>query len=478
MNWNTFNWLLLTPEIVILTTAVFIILTDLFISDKEDKSILSWIEFIGLVTAFYTTFRLYPGELFGNLFVIDNIAIFAKQLLIGITALVVLASIDYVKQLPAHQGEYYFLLLFATLGMLFMASASELITIFISLEFASLCCIILSAYLKRDPKSSEAGLKYFLIGVLSSAILLYGMSFIYGLTGTTFLSGIGYKVLCGVDQPEALILAIILLIAGFSFKISAVPFHMWAPDTYEGAPTPVTTYLATASKIAGFVIIIRIFMEAFIGIKTEWVMIMAVLSALSMGIGNLCAVPQTNIKRMLAYSSIGHAGYMLIGLSVVTWMSISSIMLYLLVYSLASLGVFLVVIAFSNQTGSDEIESYAGLHKRAPFLALSMLLCLVSMAGIPPLAGFIGKFYLFAGAIKQGVIWLPAVGVLFSVVSVYYYFGIVKAMYFKAPIDESKIASSFPLNMALFISVIGIIIIGIYPSPFLKIATSAIKMFF
>lgn len=482
MNWNTFNWLLLTPEIVILTTSIFIILTDLFISDKEDKSILGWIGFIGLVTAFYTTFRLYPGELFGNLFVIDNMAIFAKQLLIGITALVVLASIDYIKRLPAHQGEYYFLLLFATLGMLFMASASELITIFISLEFASLCCIILSAYLKMDPKSSEAGLKYFLIGVFSSAILLYGMSFIYGLTGTTFLSEIGYRVLSGVAQPEVLnrvlILAIILLIAGFSFKIAAVPFHMWAPDTYEGAPTPVTTYLATASKIAGFVIIIRIFMEAFIGINTEWVMIMAVLSVLSMGIGNLCAIPQTNIKRMLAYSSIGHAGYMLIGLSVITEMSIGSIMLYLLVYSLASLGVFLVVIAFSNQTGSDEIESYAGLHKRAPFLALSMLLCLVSMAGIPPLAGFIGKFYLFAGAIKQGIIWLPAVGVIFSVVSVYYYFGIVKAMYFKAPIDESKIASSFPFNIALFISVASIIIIGIYPSPFLKIATSAIKMFF
>lgn len=473
IDWSKFDWSLLAPELTLFITAMVMIVFDLVLPKGKDRILLGWLSIIGLIIGFITTFTLKQGELFGGMFVIDRLAVFSKQLLLAITVLVTLSSLDYVKKLPANQGEYYYLLVFATLGMLFMTSCAEFITIFISLELASLSCIILTGYLKKDPKSCEAGVKYLLFGVLSSAVLLYGMSFMYGLTGTTFLKNMAIDAVSPI-----VILGIILLIAGFGFKIAAVPFHMWVPDTYEGAPTPITTYLATASKIAGFIVILRVFLTCFAAIKIDWLILMAALSVLSMGLGNLCAIPQTNIKRMLAYSSIAHAGYILIGLAVVTSVGIGSILLYLLVYSLASLGAFLVVIAFSNQTGSDTIEDYAGLWKRAPFLALAMLFSLVSMAGIPPLAGFIGKFYLFAGAIKEGLIWLPITGVLFSVVSVYYYFAVVKAMYLKEPVDATPIVTSKPLLIGIFIAVISIIVIGIYPSPFLNSAMVAIKSFF
>lgn len=473
IDWSKFDWSLLGPEMTLFITAMTIIGIDLFLPKDKDRILLGWLGVIGLIIGFIITFTLKSGELFGGMFVIDRLAIFSKQLLLAITILVVLSSLDYVKKFSSHQGEFYCLLVFATLGMLFMTSCAEFITIFISLELASLSCIILVGYLKKDPKSCEAGVKYLLFGVLSSAVLLYGMSFMYGITGTTFLKDMV------IDSTSPIVLlCIILLIAGFGFKIASVPFHMWVPDTYEGAPTPITTYLATASKVAGFVVLLRIFLVCFVNVAIDWVVLVAVLSVLSMGLGNLCAIPQVNIKRMLAYSSIAHAGYILIGLVVMTYISIGSIILYLLVYSLASLGAFLVVIAFSNQTGSDTIEDYAGLSKRAPLLALAMLLSLVSMAGIPPLAGFMGKFYIFAGAIKEGLIWLPVAGVLFSVVSVYYYFGVVKAMYLKEPINSTPIVTSKPLTIGIFISVISIIAIGIYPAPFLNCAMLAVKSFF
>ncbi|MEW6606180.1 MAG: NADH-quinone oxidoreductase subunit N [bacterium] len=473
IDWSKFDWSLLGPEITLFATAISILVIDLFLPKGKDRTILGWLGVIGLIIGFITTLTLKSGEIFGGMFVIDKLAIFSKQLLLAITGLVILSSLAYVKKLPSNQGEYYYLLVLATMGMLFMTSCAEFISIFISLELASLSCIILTGYLKKDPKSCEAGVKYLLFGVLSSAILLYGISFLYGLTGSTFLKDISPDSLSPI-----VLLSIVLLMAGFGFKIATAPFHMWVPDTYEGAPTPITTYLATASKLAGFVVILRVFLVCFVDIKVDWLPLMAVLSVLSMGLGNLCALPQTNIKRMLAYSSIAHAGYILIGLAVTTELGIGSIILYLLVYSLASLGAFLVVIAFSNQTGTDEISDYAGLWKRAPLLALAMLLSLVSMAGIPPLAGFIGKFYLFAGAIKQGLIWLPVMGVLFSVVSVYYYFTVVKVMYLKPPVDTTPIAISKSLGIGIFIAVISIIVIGIYPAPFLNCAIFAIKSFF
>ncbi len=469
IDWSKFDWSLLNPELIIFGAAILVIVIDLIL--PKGKGISGWLTIIGLLAGLSSTFTLRQGELFGGMLVMDNMAIFSKQLLLVITTLVVLSSLNY--KLPANRSEYYCLLLLATLGMLFMVSAAEFITLFISLELASLSCIILAGYLKKDPKSAEAGVKYLLFGVLSSAVLLYGISFLYGLTGSTFL-----KDICPETMSPIVLLGIVLLMAGFGFKIAAAPFHMWVPDTYEGAPTPITTYLATASKVAGFVVILRVFLVCFVDIKVDWLMLMAVLSVLSMGLGNLCALPQTNIKRMLAYSSIAHAGYILIGLAVVTDVGIGAVILYLLVYSLASLGAFLVVIAFSNQTCSDTIEDYAGLWKRAPLLALAMLLSLVSMAGIPPLAGFIGKFYLFAGAIKEGLIWLPVVGVLFSVVSVYYYFVVVKIMYFKEPKESTPIITSKSLSLSILISVISIIVIGIYPAPFLNLAMLAIKSFF
>jgi NADH-quinone oxidoreductase subunit N len=342
----------------------------------------------------------------------------------------------------------------------------------------------------KDSKSTEASLKYMLLGAIASAILLYGMAFIFGFTGKTQLGDIANVIkatnLAGGTSNPGLLLGIVLLIAGFGFKIAAFPFQMWVPDVYEGAPTPITAYLSVASKAAGFAIILRIFYSAFsipTWLSQDWGMIFAVLAAIGMTVGNIVAIPQANIKRMLGYSSIAQAGYIMLGIATMGFSQISniigqsSLLFFLVGYTVTNLGAFIAVIAISNKVGSDLISDYAGMGKRSPLLALALTLCLISLTGIPPTAGFMAKFYIFGAAVQHNLLWLVIIAVLNSVISAYYYLRIVKVMWINEPKSEEKVSSSVGLRVALFISCLGVILLGVLPNYAMKLAEMAAKMF-
>jgi len=472
------NLFLLLPEISLIIVGVVIICLDLLVGE-ENKSVLGYLAFIGLIFPLALTLALAGRNesSFGNALVIDPLAIFFKVLFLVAAGLVILASIDYAQRLPIMQGEYYALVLFATAGMMFMASTRELISIYISLELTSITLYILAASIKNDAKSGESGLKYMLLGALSSAGLLYGMALIYGSTGTTVLN----DVAAAISQrgvTAAVVLGLVFLAAGFGFKISAVPFHMWAPDVYEGAPTPVTAFLAVASKAAGFAVVMRVFATGLGPAHGIWPSVFAVLAAVTMTLGNVVALRQDNIKRMLAYSSIAHAGYMAMGVASATTSASSGIMLYLAAYALTNIGAFVAIIAFSNRLQSDDINDYAGLFRRAPLVSIGLALCLLSLAGIPPMAGFISKVYLFLAAYEAGLAWLVVLGLFNSAISMYYYVRVVRVMFLKEPSARESLATSANLGVALFVSVAGLLVLGIYPSPVLQAATQAAQVLF
>jgi len=420
---------------------------------------------------------------------VDSFAIFFKLLFLGIAALVILASVDYASKLARFQGEYYALVLLSTLGMMLMAATTELISIYIALELTSISLYVLVGFLK-DPKSTEASLKYLLLGAVASAVLLYGMALVFGTTGETQLGEIAQVIQAMSLQTTlaspALILGIVLLIAGFGFKIAAIPFHMWVPDVYEGAPTPITAYLSVGSKAAGFAIILRVFYSAFgfpEWLSLNWGLVFAVLAAASMTLGNVVAIPQTNIKRMLGYSSIAQAGYLMVGLATIgvspaaDVLGRSGVLFFLAGYAVANLGAFIAIIAISNKLDSDLIQDYSGMSKRAPLLALALTLCLISLIGMPPAAGFMAKFYIFSGAVQHDLLWLVIIAVINSVISAYYYLRVVKVMWFGEPASEEKVGSSGALRIALSLSCLGVLLLGIIPGCIMNLAESAARMF-
>ena len=458
------------------------ILLDLVIKQKK---VLAAFTVVALAIPIAFTVMLW-GESessFGGMLVLDGFSLFFKFLILSIAALVIISSVDYVNKFARFQGEYYALILFSAGGLMLMASTGELISIYVALELSSISLYALVSFLK-DSKSSEAGLKYMILGAISSAVLLFGMAFVYGLTGTTHLDQIADKVSALVSSGQlwdspALILGMILMVAGFGFKIASVPFQMWVPDVYEGAPTPITAYLSVASKAAGFAVILRVFYTAF-GIpllSDSWALVFAVLGAISMTIGNVVALAQTNIKRMLGYSSIAHAGYLMVGLAAVSSLGRSGILFFLATYALSNLGAFIAIIAISNKTGSDEISDYTGMARRSPVLALVLAFCLISLIGIPPTGGFIAKIYIFNAAIQQDLLWLVIIAVLNSVISAYYYLRVVKVMYIGTPASEEAVPSSIPLRAALAITSLGVLLLGIYPWLVLRLAESAVGMF-
>ncbi len=458
------------------------ILLDLVIKQKK---VLAAFTVVALAIPIAFTVMLW-GESessFGGMLVLDGFSLFFKFLILSIAALVIISSVDYVNKFARFQGEYYALILFSAGGLMLMASTGELISIYVALELSSISLYALVSFLK-DSKSSEAGLKYMILGAISSAVLLFGMAFVYGLTGTTHLDQIADKVSALVSSGQlwdspALILGMILMVAGFGFKIASVPFQMWVPDVYEGAPTPITAYLSVASKAAGFAVILRVFYTAF-GIpllSDSWALVFAVLGAISMTIGNVVALAQTNIKRMLGYSSIAHAGYLMVGLAAVSYLGRSGILFFLATYALSNLGAFIAIIAISNKTGSDEISDYTGMARRSPVLALVLAFCLISLIGIPPTGGFIAKIYIFNAAIQQDLLWLVIIAVLNSVISAYYYLKVVKVMYVGTPASEEAVPSSIPLRAALAITSLGVLLLGIYPWLVLRLAESAVAMF-
>ena len=458
------------------------ILLDLVIKQKK---VLAAFTVVALAIPIAFTVMLW-GESessFGGMLVLDGFSLFFKFLILSIAALVIISSVDYVNKFARFQGEYYALILFSAGGLMLMASTGELISIYVALELSSISLYALVSFLK-DSKSSEAGLKYMILGAISSAVLLFGMAFVYGLTGTTHLDQIADKVSALVSSGQlwdspALILGMILMVAGFGFKIASVPFQMWVPDVYEGAPTPITAYLSVASKAAGFAVILRVFYTAF-GIpllSDSWALVFAVLGAISMTIGNVVALAQTNIKRMLGYSSIAHAGYLMVGLAAVSYLGRSGMLFFLATYALSNLGAFIAIIAISNKTGSDEISDYTGMARRSPVLALVLAFCLISLIGIPPTGGFIAKIYIFNAAIQQDLLWLVIIAVLNSVISAYYYLRVVKVMYIGTPASEEAVPSSIPLRAALAITSLGVLLLGIYPWLVLRLAESAVAMF-
>ncbi len=459
---------LLSPELSLTILALVVIFLDLTIKRRAAVALTA---LLGLAVPAGFTFALATSlpanhKAFFGMLTVDQYAIFFDLLFLLIGGIMILISYDYVNKYVRSAGELYSLLLLSVTGMMLMASTTELISIYISLELTSFPLYIMAGMLRSDDRSAEAAVKYVLLGAMSSAILLYGFAFLYGLTGTTDLAGIARQTVQGgfASNNILLLLAVIFVLAGFGFKVSAVPFHTWAPDIYEGAPTPATAFFSVGSKAAGFAALIRVFIAANLGPSNSQtiVMLLAVIAILTMTLGNVVAIVQSNVKRMMAYSSIGQAGYILVGVaaSVGTHNAggISSALFFLFIYVLTNLGAFAGIIALGHATGQEQIRDFNGLRFRNAWIAVGTALCLLSLAGVPPMAGFFAKFVLFAAAWQQGLTWLVIIGVLNSLVSMGYYGYLVYAMFVKSPRKEGHISSTPALNTALAISSVGIII--------------------
>ncbi len=473
------EWHSISPELSMAVLAIVVILLDLIVEDKKKLAVVSA---VGLIVPLAFAVSLWGEEktAMNGMLAVDNFAVFFKILFLGITAMVIMSSWEYINsKIENLRGEFYALILLSALGLMLMAAAREMITIYVALELSGMALYALAAFLK-DKKSTESGLKYIILGGVASATLIYGMIIVFGLTGTTDLGGIREAISAGDGLREpALILALVLIAAGFAFKIGAVPFHMWMPDVYEGAPTPVTAYLSVASKAAGFAVILRIFFTGFGSpewLFDDWSVLFGVLAAITMTAGNVMAIQQTNIKRLLAYSGIAQAGYLLVGVAAANTAGQSGVMFYLTVYSLANLGAFIAVIAISNKINSDEIADYSGMIKKAPVLAIVLAVCLISLTGIPPTAGFIGKLVVFKAALEPGetgLLWLVIFATVNSVVAAFYYFKVIKVMFVGEPRSMERVPSGAALKASLVIATAGVLLLGIYPYLLVKYADLA-----
>ena len=416
---------------------------------------------------------------------IDQFSVFFAFVFAGVAAAVVLASIDWVDRAGRGQAEYYALVLTATAGLMFLTGARDLITIFVALELSSIPQYVLAGW-GKDERSSEAGLKYLLVGAIASSLLLYGMALLYGFTGTTLLSGIADSIAAGGESNRALlVVAISLVIAGFGFKMAIVPFQMWVPDVYQGAPTPVAAFLSVGSKAAAFAVVTRIFFEALDAqfLSDDWANVFAALAAVSMTLGNVMAVVQTDIKRMLGYSSIAQAGTFMIGLAAIAvpgehfTLGASAVLFYVAAYAFTNLGAFMAVIAISQRIGSDKIADYAGMWKRSPVLAAALAFCLISLTGIPPTVGFWGKLYIFNAGMRADLAWLVIVGVLNSIVAGYYYLSVARQMFLGDAEEGERFQVSPTIGLALAVATAGVLVFGALPSPLIDAAQNAAEIF-
>ena len=465
------------PELVIAGFACLILLLEAFIQRPSKRLLLPLTTLLGLIIATSLTINSMWSStaVMSGTFLIDPYSNFFKLALYISSFLTILLSLNYLRQEKIDIGEYYAFLLFALCGMMIMVSAGDLLVVFLGLELTAISIYILAGFKRFEKKSMEAAAKYFVLGSFSSAILLFGISLLYGLSGTTNITELGQSIVLAKSGLEpAWILALILLVVGFGFKVSAVPFHMWTPDVYEGAPTPITAFLSVASKGASFAIFLRVFMEAFGGIQDNWRILLIVLAIATIFFGNIVALLQTNIKRMLAYSSIAHAGYALIGIIVGSHMGTFSLMLYMLIYVFMNMGAFGVVIQLrKNGLESDDIEDFAGLAKRNRLTAFIMLVFMFALAGFPPTAGFIGKFYIFMGAVEANLAWLAVLGVVGSAISAYFYLKVIMVMYMKEPNENTTLSTDKPAIIALTITAIAVIFLGIYPAPVIEFTNQA-----
>ena len=466
----------LAPTLIVMGAGCLVLLLDL-LPPRASKVHLATVALLGVVAALLTSLAAWGGRGrgFRDMVILDNYALFFHVVICYGAALIVLLSIDYLRRSGVESGEYYALVLFSTSGMLLLTSASDLIVVFIAIELMSLSLYVLSGLFKRRRQAGEASMKYFLLGAFASAFLLYGIALLYGATGTTNIDRIAAAA-AAAPHDTLLIAGLGLLLVGFGFKISSAPFHMWVPDVYEGAPTSVTALIATGSKAAVFAVLVRLLLSGVRAVQADWTAVLWVLAALTMTLGNVVAIAQSNLKRMLAYSSIAHVGYMLVGLAVGGAAGAGAVLFYLLAYTFTTAGTF-GVITLCVRAGEEavDVRDYAGLGRRHPVLAFALALLLLSLVGIPPLAGFVGKFYLFGAAVRAGFVWLAVLGVLNSAIAAYYYLRVIVTMYMQEPDEQSaSVAPSFAGGLALTIAVIGVVLLGLMPAPFVDLAQVAV----
>lgn len=487
---NQLNTGTILPEGIVVLTILGVLVADLILGRSAARPI-AYLAIAGLVASIGTLFIQWstPDPIgFMGAINSDPLSVIFRGIIALSAAITILMSIRYVEQTGTALAEFIAILLSATLGAMLLSAATELVTIFVSLETLSISSYMMTGYMKRDPRSNEAALKYLLIGAVSSAVFLYGVSLLYGLSGgETKLEAIATGIATAPGNLSlALLVSLVFIISGIAFKISAVPFHQWTPDVYEGSPTPVVAFLSVGSKAAGFALAIRLLVTVFPLVTGEWHFVFTALAILSMVLGNVVALAQTSMKRMLAYSSIAQAGFVMIGLLIGTEAGYSSMLFYLLVYLFMNLGGFICVILFTLRTGTDQIAEYAGLYHKDPLLTLCLSICLLSLGGIPPLAGFFGKIYIFWAGWQAGAYGLVILALVTSVVSIYYYIRVVKMMVVKEPQEMSaavkayprpnwQLAGMRPLQVGLFLTVTASFMAGILANPLLTVATKSVE---
>ena len=473
------DYSLLTPEFSLAGLAALILALDLFVPGFRKE----WLPYVA-AAGLFGTLGLSLGCVnkeseFAGLLFIDNYTTFFRVFFLATAAVVALMSAQFVQTRLRHPGEYYSLLVLSTIGAIYMAASRELLTAYISLELLSFCLFILVSYAKMDARSNEGGLKYMLLGAFASAILLYGISLIYGSSGTTFYGDIAAAYAGGTDGFDlALLLGLVFVLAGLGFKVAAVPFHMWMPDAYEGAPLPITAYLSATSKVAGFALLLRLFSGAFMPVMDDWQWIVASLAALTMVLGNLVALQQSNIKRLLAYSSIGQVGYMLMAIAALSSATSSALLLHMSGYVITNLAAFTCIIAWYNLTERDDIAGFRGMAERTPLLAAALTAALFSLSGMPLFAGFFTKFILFQAVASEGFLWLSVIAVVMSFVSLYYYLMVIKEIYVSKPEEEGRLPVPAMISGLTVALVIGVFYVGIFPRHLLEAAEEATKLLF
>ncbi len=466
----------IAPALVLGATAAVLLLLDL-LPPRDRKEHLGLVGLGGVVATLVTVLLLWgsPRQAFGGMVVLDNYALFFDVTIAYATGLVLLLSMDYIRRNGIETGEYYALIYFSAMGMMLLTSAADLIVIFLAVELMSLSLYVLAGFFSGRLASSESSMKYFLLGAFATGFLLYGIALIYGATGTTNLEQISTAAV-GLGRDPLLVIGFGLLLVGFGFKISSVPFHMWAPDVYEGAPTSVTALIATGSKAAAFAALLRVLLSALRPVQPDWGALLWVAAVLTMTVGNVVAIAQSNLKRMLAYSSVAHIGYMLVGVVAGGSMGNAGLLFYLLVYTFTTVGAFGVILLL-ERGGQEAVNlgDYSGLATRHPILALTLSLFLLSLIGIPPTAGFVGKFYLFAAAVRAGSLWLAIIAVLNSAMAAYYYLRLIVYMYMREPEGLPTVyVPSLAGSLALGIALSGVLYLGLMPAPLFDLARAAV----
>ena len=477
------NFLLLVPEFIVTGLAFVVLTLDLFLPERR-KWVLPFVAVAGLAVALVVSLAYLWGvtdSLYDGVVRIDGYALFFKAFFIALGGVVVLVSVDFVRRNLEHPGEYYGILLFTVVAMMLLAASGELLTAYISLELLSFGLYVLVAYDRYNPKSNEGATKYILLGAFSSALLLFGISQVYGLLGTTRFDEISRALASADALSPGLILGIALIVAGLGFKVAAVPFHMWAPDAYEGAPIPIgTAHLAVGSKAAAFALVLRLFAEAFMPIVEQWQILLIALAVITMLLGNLVALAQRNLKRLLAYSSVGQVGYLLMGVAALakigdggtsielSHLASNGIMLHLVAYAVTNMAAFLCLAAVFNITGRDDIAGMAGVARRAPLVGMVFAVSLFSLAGLPIFVGFTSKFYLFNAAATQGLLWVAGVAIFASLISLYYYLMVVRQLYIEPAGDDSRIPVPRLTLGVLGALFAGMIVLGVYPAPLMR----------